>query len=293
MKIYYFKKKIILFILSIICLILSFLALYKIEENLEYKQDDLTIVSCYYKVKSKHKPREYLDWINNLVKLNKSIVFFGNEKSIRLLKRMRPKKFHYKTIFNTLEISEFYSYKNFIKEFTASWKIDFEKSYQTIPLYLIWAEKCNFLKKTIEKNYFNSTCFYWVDIGYFREKNEMNKYSENWPSTKKCYEDPRLLLGRVRNISNSEKEKILKFDIDSHIYLQKNVRNVASGVFGGQANNIIKFVNLYYNSLRLFIKYKLFIGKEQNVFTYIALSNPKIVKLTFCKTFFDFKIYLS
>ena len=59
MKIYYFKKKIILFILSIICLILSFLALYKIEENLEYKQDDLTIISCYYKVKSKHKPREY------------------------------------------------------------------------------------------------------------------------------------------------------------------------------------------------------------------------------------------
>ena len=62
----------------------------------------------------------------------------------------------------------------------------------------------------IEENYFNSTCFYWIDAGYFREKSEMYKYRENWPSTKKCYEDKRLLLGQVRNFSDFEKQKILK-----------------------------------------------------------------------------------
>ena len=149
------------------------------------------------------------------------------------LKKIRPKEYYNKTVFNTIEIEDFYSYRNFIKDFTNSWKIDFEKKYHTIPLYLIWAEKCSFLKKVIEKNYFNSTCFYWVDAGYFREKEEMDKYID-WPS-----------------------------------------------------------INLYYSSLKLFLKHNLFIGKDQNVFTYIALSHPEIVKLVYCKSFFSLKGILS
>ena len=43
--------------------------------KLKYEQDDLTIVTAYYKIKSKHTVEEYLNWINNIVLLNKSIVF--------------------------------------------------------------------------------------------------------------------------------------------------------------------------------------------------------------------------
>ena len=43
--------------------------------KLKYEQDDLTIVTAYYKIKSKHSVEEYLNWINNIVLLNKSIVF--------------------------------------------------------------------------------------------------------------------------------------------------------------------------------------------------------------------------
>ena len=286
------NKKIELLLILVAYLVFSFLIFeYGIENN-EYVQDELTIVSSYYKVKSKHKPREYLDWINNIVKLNKSIVFFSDKKFMPHLKKIRPKELYNKTIFKTIEIKEFYSYRNFIKDFANSWKIDFEKKYHTIPLYLIWAEKCSFLRKVIEKNYFNSTCFYWVDAGYFRKKKEMDKYID-WPSTKKCYEDQRLLIGQLRNISDSEKEKIISFDLDSHIYLQKNLYNVAGNVFGGQAKNILKFINLYYSSLKLFLKHNLFIGKDQNVFTYIALSHPEIVKLVYCESFFSLKSYLS
>ena len=285
-------KKIELSLISIAYLFFTFLVFdYKIEFN-EYHQDELTIVSSYYKVKSKHKPREYLNWINNIVKLNKSIVFFSDKKFMPHLKKIRPKEYYNKTVFNTIEIEDFYSYRNFIKDFTNSWKIDFEKKYHTIPLYLIWAEKCSFLKKVIEKNYFNSTCFYWVDAGYFREKEEMDKYID-WPSTKNCYEDQRLLIGQLRNFSNVEKEKIINFDFDTHINLQKNFYNVGGNVFGGQSKNILKFINLYYSSIKLFLKHNLFIGKDQNIFTYIALSHPEIVKLVYCKSFFSLKGILS
>ena len=285
------RKKLELFLILIIFLPLTYFTKNSNTEKIIFQPDDLTIVSSYYKIKSKHKPREYIDWLNNIAKINKSIVFFSNKKFMPHLKRIRPKKFHNKTVFNTVEIEDFYSYKHFLKEFTDSWKVDFEKSYHTIPLYLIWAEKCNFLKKVIEDNYFNSTCFYWIDAGLFREKKEMHKYIENWPSTKKCYEDQRLLMGQVRNISYIEKQKIINFDIDSHIYLQKHI-NVAGNIFGGQAKSIIKFINLYYDSLKLFINKNIFIGKDQNIFTYISLSYPEIVKLVYCKSYFILKDYL-
>lgn len=286
------NKKINLFFLVALNLTITFLLLNPKIETIKLKQDDITIVSSYYKIKSKHKPREYMDWINNIVKLNKSIVFFSDKRFMPHLKRIRPKKFYNKTIFHIVEMEDFYSYKNFLNEFTKSWKMDKEKNIHTIPLYLIWAEKCNFLKRVIKENYFNSTCFYWVDVGYFREKSEMNKYAENWPSTKKCYEDPRILMAQVRYFSAKEKKKIINFDIHSHLYLQENY-NVAGNIFGGKALTLLKFINLYYSSIKLFIQKNIFIGKDQNIFAYIAFSHPQIVKLVYCNSFFGLNEYLS
>lgn len=189
-------------------------------------------------------------------------------------------------------MENFYSYQNFFTEFKESFEIDFEKNYHTIPLYLIWAEKCNFLKQAIENNYFNSKCFYWIDVGYFREKKDINKYSKNWPSTKKCFEDKKLLMGLVKNFSYSEINKIIKFDFQAHIRLRKEI-NVIGGIFGGQSQNILKFIKLYYITLRLFIKKGIFIGKDQNIFTYIAFSHPEIVKLIFCKNYGEYREKIS
>ena len=162
----------------------------------KYPQDDLTLVSAYYKIRSKYKYSEYLQWINNSVLLNKSFVFFTNKEFMPILKEMRPKELHYKTVFIEQEMEDFYSYKNFYNEFNKSFYIDKENGYHSFPLYLVWAEKCKFLQKAIINNYFNSKCFYWIDIGIFREpRSEMEKYINTWPTTKKCFEDPRLVMG--------------------------------------------------------------------------------------------------
>lgn len=280
------------FTFLLVFLVLTFLLIIVKTKIIEFQQDDLTLVSSYYRIKSKHKPREYLDWMNNIVKINKSMVFYSDKKFMPHLKRIRPKIYHNKTVFNVVEIEDFFSYKNFINQFRSSWKIDFENSYHTVPLYLVWAEKCSFLKQAIENNYFNSSCFYWIDAGYFREKSEIHKYIENWPSTKKCFEDPRVTFGNLRNFSGIEKEKILNFDIDSHIYLQKNF-NVAGNLFGGRIQQLLRFISLYYETIKLFVKNNIFIGKDQNIFTYIALSHPETVKFVYCESFLVLKDYLS
>ena len=144
--------------------------------NFKYKQDDLTLITAYYKIKSKHSFQEYFRRLKNLVKLNRSIVFFASKYFINIIKELRPKNLYYKTVFFEMEIKDFYSYKKFAKEFNESFYIDKENSYHTVPLYLVWAEKCGFLKKVILNNYFNSKCFYWIDAGFFVKANEMYKY---------------------------------------------------------------------------------------------------------------------
>jgi hypothetical protein len=106
-------------------------------------------------IKSKHSVSEYLRRIKDFMKLNHSIVFFTSKTIINAIKKMRPKYLYNKTIFISMEIEEFYSYKKFRKKFNESFYIDRENSYHTVPLYLVWGEKCSFLKKAILNNQIN------------------------------------------------------------------------------------------------------------------------------------------
>ena len=287
----YYKNKIIR--LNLLIVIYSIFVVIFYNHKHKYFEDDLTLVSAYYEIKSKHSNIEYLNWLKNIVLINKSFVFFTNKKFMPKLKKLRPIKLHYKTIFVELEINDFYVNKNFKEAFTKSFYIDPENSYHSIPLYMIWAEKNMFLKRAILNNYFHSKCFYWIDAGYFREsKKSMEKYVNNWPSTKKCYEDKRLLMGQVKNFSYFEKQKIVDFDIVALKNLQNDI-NVIGGLFGGQVENILKFGNYYYEAIKEYEKKNLFIGKDQNIYTFVAFSHPEIVKLVFFPDYLFFKVYLK
>ena len=291
----YLKKSV--FFRTLFLLILLFFIIVNNKNNkchiFKYQEDDLTLISAYYRIKSKFPSNLYLKWLNNIVMINKSFVFFANKEFMPTLKLLRPKELHYKTVFIELEMEDFYVYKNFDKEFHKAYEIDKENRYHTIALYMIWAEKSMFLKKVISKNYFNSKCFYWIDSGYFREnKIEMKKFINNWPSTKKCFEDKRLLMGQIGKFSEIEKQKIINFDLNEHQKLQSRA-NVVGGLFGGQKKYILKFVDLYYYAIKLFIKRKIFIGKDQNIFTFIAFSHPELVHLVLFSSYFGFKTYLA
>ena len=283
----------LLSLLLLLFLYLEFLKkklMFKIPINI--KKDRITLVSAYYKIKSKHSYNEYLEWINNILKINSSMVFFLEYSMSKIIKKMRPKEFENKTIWIEYNMKDFYSNKHFLKDFTETFNIDFENSYHSVPLYLVWAEKCKFLEKAIINNYFNSTCFYWVDAGYFRNSTTIKSYINNWPSSKNCYEDPRVIFNVLRASPKSEIEELKNFNINTHIIFQKN-SNVGGNMFGGQSKYILRFINLYYNTLELFIKKKIFIGKDQNLFAFISYLHPELTKLVYSRNWFYLQDYLS
>ena len=244
-----------------------------------FTHDDITIVTGYQRIKSKHRLSDYNFWLTNLLKINKSMVFFLDKSIAPKIIFKRPKEYLNKTIWIFASIKELYSYKNFYNDFKNSYSIDVEHFRHNSLLYTIWAEKCNYLKKVAITNYFNSKCFYWVDAGNFRNKTSINKYI-NWPSSKKCYEDGRVIINEKLKISNYIKEGLKSFNIKIHREFQKHY-NVDASTFGGQRDFVIKFSDAYYDTIRLFIKNNIFIGKEQNIMAFVFYFYPNISKLVY------------
>lgn len=241
--------------------------------------DDITIVTGYQRIKSKHRFSDYNQWLTNLLKINKSMIFFIDKSIAHKIIFKRPKEYLNKTIWIFVSINEFYSYKNFYNDFKSSYLIDVEHFRHNSLLYTTWAEKCILLKKVAIKNYFNSTCFYWVDAGNFRNKSCMNKYL-NWPSSGKCYEDGRVIINEKLKASDYIKKGLKSFDFNIHREFQKHY-NVDASTFGGQRDYVINFSNVYYDTIRLFIKNRIFIGKEQNIMAYVFYFYPNITKLVY------------
>ena len=209
------------------------------------------------------------------------------------LKEMRPIELHKKSVFIEIEMEDFYSYKNFFDNFTELYKDDFEKNILNVPLYLIWAEKGNFLKKAIAQDYFKSKCFYWIDIGYFSVENiNYTNYLNGWPKLDQCLGDEKIIIGTVRNYTESEKENFVKFDPGEHYRFPRTIY-IAGGFFGGQIKNTLKFIEYYYETVREFIKRKIFCGKEQTLFAYVAFAHPEVVKLIYLKIYKGIIYYLS
>ena len=251
----------------------------KINNPINFTNDNITIVTGYQRIKSKHRFSLYNDWIANLLKINKSLIFFIDKSIAKKVINKRPKEYLNKTIWILVGINEFYSFKNFFNEFKQSHLIDVEYFRHNAKLYTTWAEKCMFLKVAAIKNYFNSKCFYWVDAGNFRNKSNLQKYI-NWPTTQKCFEDGRAVINEKKNISKYIKDGLKIFDIKIHKEFQKNY-NVDASTFGGQREYVIRFSDAYYETIRLFIKNNIFIGKEQNIMAYVFYFYPNITKLVY------------
>ena len=256
-----------------------------------FPQDDITIVTAYYRFRSKHRIFYYNQWMNNFLKINKSMIFFLEKSSFKKIVYKRPKEYINKTIWVFVNINEFYTYKNFYEEYKKSYEIDVEHFRHNVRLYMIWAEKSNFLRTAALKNYFNSKCFYWTDVGNFRNSSNIDNYI-NWPSTNKCFEDGRVVINERLNKSDYIKDGLIKFDLNIHREFQKSY-NVDGSCFGGKREYVIQFCNTFYDMVKIYIQKNIFIGKDQNIMAFIAYSHPNMTKLIYSGRYKYLIEYLS
>lgn len=239
-----------------------------------------TIVTCYFKIKSKHSLENYNQWMSNMLEnISTPMMIYCDSESEDFIRKKRNKFFD-NTKIEVITFDDFYTNKYKQAFINHHSNLDPEKVKHNPELYMIWAEKSNFLKKTKEKNPFNSKFFFWCDIGCFRNRTEKNDIPlssiNNFPNEEKIKSIPnsKIILTRTGVLNN----KCCK--LNSNGLTQEEFtfysHSIGGTMFGGHYDIINEWHSKYYNTLERFIQHNRFAGKDQNIMANMTIQYPDL-----------------
>lgn len=228
-----------------------------------------TIVTCYYKIKSKHSEDEYDEWIriflSNLNNNSKLIIFTSRNLKCYFEEIIRNRK---NIILIFKELNEFDLYNKYKNIWEKQYEKDPQKEIRTIDCYVIWNSKLWLIKEAIKLNPFNSDKFIWNDIGSFRDITQ-TKYLINYP----VYEKIRV-----------DKVDIVKIDdFEEKDFYFHNV-HFAGSIFGGGKNILLELHDLFYKMFDIYLENDKFIGCDQQILASVYVKNKNIFNLIDWKT---------
>jgi hypothetical protein len=144
---------------------MSYKIIFKIECNINMT---ITFTSCFYVMPCKHILELYVKWINNFISIvnNINLVIYTNLESSKYIDTKGNARI--KIIIRP--IHEFYNYKykeHWIKNHKKNHLLNNRICWE---VNMLWSEKINFVKETMEQAYFDTEYYGWCDIGYFRNR---------------------------------------------------------------------------------------------------------------------------
>jgi len=229
------------------------------EENIikfeEHAHCEATIVTAYFKMRSKHTYEEYILWMSNMLAFRDCMVIFTDQKSAILEHRNETLPTVIISLF--IETTMVYNMLTDVQWWIME-NMDPEKDKgHNKKLYSVWNEKTNFMKTAADKNYFNSNYFLWLDIGAVR-----HEAHKNMTLVRRLPLDDGVLLLSLGNFTQedlevSDKGKSLK-DFRTKVHL-------GGGAIGCPISILDKWHAKFYENIRFYIKTDRFLGKDQNV----------------------------
>jgi len=234
-----------------------------------------TIVTAYYRIKSKHDPQKYEEWMHNLlVNVGKSckMVIFTSPELVQYIENIceKNKKGATFTVISIeikdLKIAQYYSKNVWRKQYS----LDPQKACRrTIGCYLIWNSKIWFMNQAIERNIYGSDKYIWTDIGSFRNNDSAVCASilEKFPLYERISND-KIDIMLIRPYLSHEMNQIVFFNT---VHL--------GGIFGGGVNAVRQLYKLFYESLHFYLTNNHFAGCDQQILSTCYMRNPKLFHL--------------
>lgn len=225
-----------------------------------------TVVSCYYRIASKHSYEKYDAWIRNFMSIHMNTVLFVDEDSHSYLSNLYPETQTRKYI-----IRPFESFTTSKLSWESDETIDHERRVgHNRKLYMVWNEKPFFMLEALKMNPYCSEYYMWVDMGCFRS--EGMKFP-GFPSVSKAN------LSKIQflNIEPfSTSEYVNPFMIDERF---RYVNRIGGTMFMCPKLLIEKFADVHLGLLRDFQTKGLFKGKDQSLYAFAVLQNPNMFEL--------------
>jgi len=235
-----------------------------------------TLVTCYYKVKSKHTFDEYSIWIRNLLLTIKcNIIIFTSADQAEWL--------YLYTIINRNQINEnIGGVKVIIKElqdldivrkYPDIWEDQYTKDptwdIRTKECYMIWNSKLALVCEAIMLNPFGSDKFVWNDIGSLRD---IRFVYENYMQI--------LKYPQYENISRDRIDIVLieDFTVQNQIIFQNEI-HLSGAIFGGGREAFLKLIDLFYRNFDMYLENGYFIGCDQQILATCVQQVPELFNL--------------
>jgi hypothetical protein len=230
--------------------------------------DSVTVVSCYYKLPSKHNHYNYDIWIQNLLlNLQCNMIIFTSSDLVDYFENIKTNNKNLKLIiivkeFNDLDILKKYNIDFWCNQYNIDPTPNVGRNKEC---YIIWNSKMNFVKEAITLNPFNSDKFVWNDIGSMR-----NQYFSDFISHYPLY----------NNISTDKLDIVLIQDYEKKTkqYFQNEV-HLSGSIFGASKDIFLQIIDLFYKYLDEYIKKNLFIGCDQQILSTIYIKHTELFNL--------------
>lgn len=248
----------------------------------------ITFSSCFYILKSKFDPKNYIYWMNNFISIVKhfNLVIYTDQNAIKYINiKGNPR---IKIVLKPMETFHQFKkktdwIKNHDKKINLHQVVDWEVN-------MLWNEKIWFVKETIEKKYFETEFYGWCDIGYFRNRSEILKdlntfFLNNW-----CNSSNTTLINLLKNNINKIIYGCVNNDENFIHYLKQIINNklenglpitpipsfqnsIAGGFFLLHKYKITWFQNIYDSLLTKYFENNYLIKDDQIILANIIFDN--------------------
>jgi hypothetical protein len=224
-----------------------------------------TIVTCYYKIKSKHSPEKYDQWIANFLSTvqTNTVLFTSHDLQNTLYDKCSE---ILKTCIKIIPLSldDLPLAQKYRTLWDRQYEIDRQKQNgRTKECYILWNSKLWFLMQAIQENPFQSNKFVWTDIGCLRDLNsEIHTKLQKYP----LYD----------NISETQLDIVLLRPFQEHKQFFQDEIHFSGAIFGGHTGAIKKVHDMFYERFDMFIQEGLFVGCDQQTMASVYMTNPKM-----------------
>ncbi|XP_035708100.1 uncharacterized protein LOC118435787 isoform X2 [Folsomia candida] len=249
-------------------------------DPLDKSKQCVTIVTAFFSAgKSKHSLDEYKSWMKNFFDQVESPVVVFTQPSMReTMEKMRVGKPIHFLIYDEIWDLPWLNEPHFLyKDYHEINKLDPERAYHSPELYANWNSKPWMLKTVTEINPFNSTYFYWMDIGSVRNpKTKLNKFL----NVDRAIE----VFGRNERSENYHKLNVFSVANLDDLNLFRDAKTLEEmpntsfligGFFGGTIYSIYWFNDTFYKLHNDWLSDGIFVGKDQVLYNWIAIRNPQ------------------
>jgi hypothetical protein len=257
------------------------------------EKTECTIVTCYYKIPSKHPYQQYDQWmIKFLTTVETPMVIYTDDQSIEKIKDLRKWAEDKTIIINKPLQFTYCAQEKYLNTWVKDWRRDLEGRIHNPKLYIIWNNKSKFVEEVIQANYFNTEYFCWCDIGCFRTQENLQKY-KNFPKVEKIVATntkDKMQILNIEQFNNSDiaymnaikEQNKLKENELTELKIENIFQTratVGGTIFLGHKDTWNIWIPTFYNMMDTLIKNDTFAGKDQDIMAIISLLYPELVHL--------------